>query len=202
MHTIYFENRCISICQKADIPAETPREHIVEYSDIEALRPIPEQFSQETTSVLFIVADDEAACYAGFCSLFTEITAGGGLVSNDRREYLMIFRRGLWDLPKGKLEEGETIEQCAVREVLEETGLQAVQLSRLLCVTHHTYHLDGAFCLKHTYWYQMRNAGDDSLHPQIEEQINKAQWMPWNEVLDHAPLCYNSVKEVISCAGR
>ena len=203
MHTVYFENRCISICRKEELPSGIRKEQIVEYRGIESIRELPEQFAAQTELPdLFLISADEAACFADFCSLFTQIKAGGGLVSNDRREYLMIFRRGLWDLPKGKCEEGESIENCAVREVLEETGLTAVELGTLICITHHTYHLNGDFCLKHTYWYRMQNRGDENLRPQVEEEINKAEWMTWNEVLDHAPLCYNSVKEVISRAGR
>ena len=203
MHTVYFENRCISICQKDDLPSGTRKEQIIEYRGTDSIRQLPEQFALQTEMPdLYLVCNDEAACFADFCSLFTEIQAGGGLVSNDHREYLMIFRRGLWDLPKGKCESGESIETCAVREVKEETGLSDVKLGSPICITHHTYHLNGEFCLKHTWWYRMQNLGDDSLAPQIEEQINKAEWMTWNEVLDHAPLCYNSVKEVISRAGR
>ena len=42
-----------------------------------------------------------------------KIIAGGGIVENEERKILFQFRRGKWDLPKGKLEEGETIENCA-----------------------------------------------------------------------------------------
>ena len=203
MHTVYFENRCISICRKEDLPSGIRKEQIVAYGGIESIRHLPEEFAAQTEMPdLFLTTGDEDACFADFCSLFTEIQAGGGLVSNDRNEYLMIFRRGLWDLPKGKCEAGETIETCAVREVMEETGLTAVDRGDLICITHHTYHLNGNFCLKHTWWYRMQNKGGNHLKPQIEEEINKAEWMPWNEVLNHAPLCYNSVKEVISRAGR
>lgn len=203
MHTIYFENRCITICQRADIPSGVSEQQILSCSGPDSIRDLPERFAADTSLPdLYLVAADEAACYAAFCALFTEIQAGGGLVSNDRGEYLMIFRRGLWDLPKGKCEAGERIEECAVREVLEETGLSTVELGSLICVTHHTYHLDGVFCLKHTYWFQMKNRNGEPLRPQIEEEIHKAEWMPWSEVLVHAPLCYNSVKEVISRAGR
>ena len=203
MHTVYFENRCITICRRTEVPSGIREEQILEYRGLDSIRELPERFAADTTLPdLFLTAEDETACYGSFCSLFTEIQAGGGLVSNNRNEYLMIFRRGLWDLPKGKCEAGESIETCAVREVMEETGLTAAELGELICVTHHTYHLNGEFCLKHTWWYRMRNQGGNLLKPQVEEEINKAEWMPWSVVLNHAPLCYNSVKEVISRAGR
>ena len=203
MHTVYFENRCITICQRTQVPSGIREEQIVEYHGPDSIRELPERFAADTSLPdLFLIADDETACYTAFCALFTEIQAGGGLVFNARGDALMIFRRGLWDLPKGKCEAGERIEECAVREVLEETGLTEVECGPLICVTHHTYHLDGRFCLKHTYWYRMKNRGAEMLRPQVEEEIDKAEWMPWSEVLSHAPLCYNSVKEVISRASR
>ena len=67
------------------------------------------------------------------------ITAAGGLVLNPNTEILMIFRRGHWDLPKGKLDEGETIVSCAVREVQEETGLSDIHVDQFLLMTKHTY---------------------------------------------------------------
>lgn len=203
MHTVYFENRCISICQKDNLPSGIRKEQVIEYCGIDSIRTLPEEFAANAKMPdLYLVSEDESVCFADFCSLFTEIQAGGGLVSNDREKFLMIFRRGLWDLPKGKCEAGESTEVCAVREVREETGLTALELGSLICVTHHTYHLNGHFCLKHTWWYRMRNLGSDALKPQIEEEISKAEWMSWDEVLNHAPLCFNSVKEVISRASR
>ena len=102
MHTVYFENRCITICRKEDLPSGIRKEQIIAYNGIDSIRPLPEQFAADTALPdLFLTTRDEAACLADFCSLFTEILAGGGLVSNDRNEFLMIFRRGLWDLPKG-----------------------------------------------------------------------------------------------------
>jgi 8-oxo-dGTP pyrophosphatase MutT (NUDIX family) len=60
------------------------------------------------------------------------IVAAGGLVFNENKELLMIYRRSKWDLPKGKLDEGETIEECAIREVEEETGVQQIILGKLI----------------------------------------------------------------------
>jgi 8-oxo-dGTP pyrophosphatase MutT (NUDIX family) len=69
----------------------------------------------------------------------SQIIAAGGLVTNPKGEILWIFRRGFWDLPKGKLDEGETIQTCAVREVAEETGISNIQLHEMLCFTNHLY---------------------------------------------------------------
>ena len=87
----------------------------------------------------------------------TQIIAAGGLVTNPQGQILWIFRRGFWDLPKGKLDEGETIQTCAVREVEEETGIKNIRLHELLKFTNHTYfdtHLNQEV-VKRTYWFHM-----------------------------------------------
>src|SRR4249919_1544763 len=83
------------------------------------------------------------------------IKAGGGLVKNEKKEILFMFRRGKWDLPKGKLDPGESIEECAVREVVEETGLKKVELKHFLVTTYHTYTENGKHILKESHWYNM-----------------------------------------------
>lgn len=107
------------------------------------------------------------------------IIAGGGLVLNEQQELLMIFRRGKWDLPKGKLDAGETIEACAVREIKEETGLREVVLGKKLSITHHTYfdtYLQEEV-IKETHWFMMQAPGKQTLVPQIEEDITEIKWL-------------------------
>lgn len=113
-------------------------------------------------------------------------------------KYLMIFRRGLWDIPKGKQEENETIEECAVREVVEETGLEGVTIGSRICVTHHIYKLDGVFCVKHTHWFRMSYDGTGMPVPQLEEEITRAEWMDMSEVAARTASSYRSIREVIS----
>jgi 8-oxo-dGTP pyrophosphatase MutT (NUDIX family) len=136
-----------------------------------------------------------------FKEQFTCIDAAGGLVSNEKDELLFIFRKGRWDLPKGKLDAGETLGACAVREVQEETGLHAVQLGMHLCNTWHVYHERGAYILKQSIWYQMKASSIEVLVPQIEEDITSIKWVPQNmldEVLGNA---YPSIRKVLRQAG-
>lgn len=113
---------------------------------------------------------------SSFFKNFVIMKAAGGLVKNTRDEVLMIFRRGKWDLPKGKLEEGETIEECAVREVQEETGLQHIKLDKPIEITYHTYTQFGKHILKESHWYSMNATGDEKLVPQTEEEITDIRW--------------------------
>ena len=108
----------------------------------------------------------------------TQIIAAGGLVTNPQGQILWIFRRGFWDLPKGKLDEGETIQTCAVREVEEETGIKNIRLHELLKFTNHIYfdtHLNQEV-VKRTYWFHMTIPTTQTGVPQITEDIEKIEW--------------------------
>lgn len=128
------------------------------------------------------------------------IQAAGGIVRNEKNELLMIFRRGKWDLPKGKLDEGESIETCAIREVVEETGLKDVFLGSLVGITYHEY-FDAQFTKKNirkeTHWYQMCAKGDLSLHPQKEEDIEKALWCREEQVQQYLKNSYPTIIEIL-----
>jgi ADP-ribose pyrophosphatase YjhB (NUDIX family) len=105
------------------------------------------------------------------------IMAAGGVVENEKGELLLIFRKQHWDLPKGKLDEGESIEECAVREVQEETGLRNILLGELIDTTLHQYEENGELITKKTAWYKMRGYSTDKVTPQTEEQIDDIKWV-------------------------
>jgi ADP-ribose pyrophosphatase YjhB (NUDIX family) len=105
------------------------------------------------------------------------IMAAGGVVENEKGELLLIFRKQHWDLPKGKLDEGESIEECAVREVQEETGLSNILLGELIDTTLHQYEENGERITKKTVWYKMKGYSTDKLTPQTEEQIDDIKWV-------------------------
>ena len=104
------------------------------------------------------------------------VIAGGGMVFNKHSEILFIKRNGKWDLPKGKLEKKETIEECAIREVSEETGCQNLILGDLITITYHIFKRGGKFKLKETYWYKMTSDYEGPLEPQPSEGIKKVRW--------------------------
>jgi ADP-ribose pyrophosphatase YjhB (NUDIX family) len=122
-------------------------------------------------------------------------------VRNSAGEYLLIFRNGKWDLPKGKQEAGEDIKVTAVREVEEECGIDSLELGNLLCVTHHTYRMNGEFMLKHTFWYNMEYKGDAALKPQTEEDIEMCKWVKGEEIAELVKDTYPSIKRVFEVAG-
>lgn len=113
------------------------------------------------------------------------VTAAGGYIVRrgaGEPEVLVIFRRGVWDLPKGKLDAGETVEECALREVREEIGIEDVHLHQPVGTTEHGYDDKEVYAVKTTHWFLMRTA-DTTFTPQKEEDIEQVAWMPWSEAV-------------------
>ncbi len=127
---------------------------------------------------------------------FKIVKAGGGLVLKDGK-YLMIYRLGKWDLPKGKLEKGERSIEGAVREVEEECAIQVLPEDKITN-TWHTYVSDGRQILKKTSWYRMACLNDAQMRPQAEEGIEAIRWMTRAEVELALENSYNSVREVFA----
>lgn len=128
------------------------------------------------------------------------ITAAGGLVQNNDGAVLLIFRRGFWDLPKGKLDAGELIPECAVREVREETGLQTITLGPFICMTTHTYFdkWTQQNVKKETHWYAMKASSllPETLIPQTEEDIEKIEWVPVQQLPQYLVQTYPTIRSV------
>lgn len=120
--------------------------------------------------------------------------AGGGLVYNSKNEILFIHRNGRWDIPKGKIEKGESIEECAIREVEEETGVKGLEITKPLEKTFHVFKRSGKFCLKETYWFEMRTTSTETLTPQKKEGITKAKWLNFEKSQKALDKSYENVK--------
>ncbi len=127
----------------------------------------------------------------------TIIKAAGGLVVNDKSEYLFIFRNKKWDLPKGKVEKGEKVKVAAVREVEEECGVIIAKRNSRICKTYHIYEMGGEVILKRTSWYHMSVKGSPKLVPQKEEGITRAVWLKPTEIAVKAKNTYPLIKDVL-----
>ncbi len=131
------------------------------------------------------------------------IYAAGGVVRNPEGEYLLIFRRGVWDLPKGKREKGESDKYCAQREVSEECGIAMGDLvvGGEICTTVHHYPLHGKTIEKHTTWFKMNYVGtSNELSAQIEEDIERVEWHSLSCALELLSESFDTIKEVFSKA--
>ena len=112
-----------------------------------------------------------------FLKLLPNVIAGGGKVYNDKGEILFIYRNDKWDLPKGKIEAAETIEETAMREVSEETGVAGLQIVKPLPNTYHIFKRNGKYKIKITYWFEMKTNYKGKFSPQKNEGITKVEWL-------------------------
>ncbi|GAB3954622.1 hypothetical protein GCM10028805_40400 [Spirosoma harenae] len=143
---------------------------------------------------------DKDACEEAIKKPFKIIKAAGGVVFKGDK-LLLMFRRGVWDLPKGKLDLGESSKEGAAREVEEETGVR-VSVSERICTTWHTYTLNGNRILKRTRWYRMGVLDDSRMTPQAEEDIEKLAWLNWRETKLALTNSFSSIRYVIDEAGK
>ena len=133
-----------------------------------------------------------------FFKQFTPIEAAGGIVQNDKKELLFIYRLNKWDLPKGKVEKGEDLQTCAVREVEEETGATNLTVHDKVGETYHTYNAFGKHFLKTTYWYFITCPAEQNLVPQTEEDIAVIKWVKIKKMQEPMSNTYPSIKEIIA----
>lgn len=138
---------------------------------------------------------NKSDCETAIKKPFKIIKAAGGVVIKDRKMLLM-FRRGVWDLPKGKLDDGESSRQGAAREVEEETGVR-VAVGERICTTWHTYKLNGNRILKRTKWYLMSVLDDRNMTPQEEEDIEQLAWLDQRQTKKALTNSFSSIRYVI-----
>lgn len=176
---IYFATKRLTITTEPDggyVAAPDPTYGI----ERESLMELFERYNWVT--LLASSDEDGERIFDAFAQQFKMVIAAGGIVQRSDRSILMIFRNGRWDLPKGHWEVGETIEECAVREVMEESGVTRVTIGEPICQTLHAYYMHDEWELKRTHWFAMQSDHASALDPQREEGIMRAEWLSLNEV--------------------
>jgi ADP-ribose pyrophosphatase YjhB (NUDIX family) len=131
-----------------------------------------------------------------FFKHFTLIEAAGGIVQNEKKQLLFIYRLDKWDLPKGKIEKNEQPAAAAVREVEEETGIRQLSITKNRGTTYHTYDAYGKHYLKTTYWYDMTCPGNQTLVPQTEENITQIKWVKTKDIKEVLANTYPSIRDI------
>ena len=202
---IYFGDKPVFLCDEINTELNNILHHpdavFVDEINAAAINSLLHEIKKEEFHAGVIWNTDLDKLKKAFFKHFTLIEAAGGILQNHEKEILVIYRLNKWDLPKGKLEEGEKLEACAVREVEEETGATNIKLKKKAGETYHTYNAYGKHFLKISHWYYMSCSGIQNLVPQTVEDITALKWVaPQNleEVLSNT---YPSVKDILSVFG-
>ena len=199
---VYFNDKPLFLCDNVDETLQPYIHHddavFIDELNSHTIKSMIHEMEQPEVHAGVFYHPDLAELKKAFYKKFTLVIASGGLVQNEKKEILLIFRRGKWDLPKGKLDKGETLEDCAVREVEEETGLQKVKLVAPLTITYHTYHEGTRFILKESHWYNMKATGDQKLVPQTEEDIHEIKWVKADDLSKYRKNAFPSVVDVLA----
>ncbi len=200
--TIYLNERPLILCpRQRDIPANYKDAPVCPNPDAAAISQTLQALENgEIASAVFVQTDTKRLMEA-IKQHFKVLVAAGGLITNPEGEILLMFRRNKWDLPKGKQDDGESLEECAVREVREETGLQQITLTDKITETFHYYPLKDKKMLKHTYWYRMQFTGTELTIPQIEEDIMDIQWIRSENLGKYLKFSYKNIEDVFLKAG-
>jgi hypothetical protein len=186
MYKVFDKDRTISFIDKEEKQIDFNNLLIIKVNSGNEAFDIFHRYLQKThpVSVAFISDNiTSLALFHEFSSHFNQITAAGGIVTNSKNELLMIKRNGLWDLPKGKIEGEESIEQTAIREVMEECNVSSLTMKSEGIVTYHCYVLNKQLCLKKSVWFKMLNEVENNkLIPQLEEGITEVGFFPRKKV--------------------
>ncbi|MBI1342818.1 MAG: NUDIX domain-containing protein [Terrimonas sp.] len=198
---IYFNNKPLFLCDDIDQHIEPFLHHddavFIDELDSHTLKTMIHEMQEEKVHAGVFYHPDLLTLKNAFFKKFIVIQAAGGAVLNEENELLMIYRRGCWDLPKGKLDEGEDLPSCAIREVMEETGLPEVRISAPLQTTYHTYHEGTKFLLKESHWYKMSASKLATLIPQTEEDILDIRWVHQENIPGLLEKSFPSIRDVV-----
>ncbi|MGA1227143.1 MAG: NUDIX hydrolase [Tamlana sp.] len=132
-----------------------------------------------------------------FLKKLPNVVAGGGKVYNDKGDILFIYRNDKWDLPKGKIERKETIEDTAIREVEEETGVKNLKIVKPLDTTYHIFKRNGRYKIKITYWFEMKTNFNGNLYAQENEGITKVAWLNKEQICAALENSYANIKLLV-----
>ncbi len=198
---IFFGDKPVILCNEIDKEINEILHHpdavFVDEISPRAIKSMLHEIKKEEFHAGVIWNKDLDKLKTTFFKNFTLIEAAGGIVQNDKRELLFIKRLGKWDLPKGKIEKGEKMEECALREVTEETGVKGLILKKKIGETYHVYEQFGKHFLKISHWFYMTCSSGQELIPQMEEHITEIKWVKTIDIKEPMKNTYPSIKNIL-----
>lgn len=189
---VYFTNELSKELKEIEKKGDT-----VFYKNAVSIDPEKILADLETKKAAVILSGNIDSLKEIFINHFERIDAAGGIVQNEQKEILFIFRRGKWDLPKGKKETGESAEICAAREVEEETGVGHLTLKKKIGITRHIYKEKDKQILKQTDWFWFTTAGIQDTRAQTEEDITEVCWIATKNIREPMLNTYESIRDIM-----
>ncbi len=199
--TVYFNEKPVYLCNAMDAELTEITHHpdavFIDEFSTPAINSLLHEIKKEDFHAGIVLYDNIEELKKSFFKHFTIIEAAGGIVQNEKKDILFIFRRGKWDLPKGKLEKKETPETAAAREVEEETGVKDLKLKKKIGETYHTYDEFGKHILKISHWFYFTCSSKQELQPQTEEDISETKWVKTKDIREPMSNTYENIKDIM-----
>lgn len=192
MHTIFVNGKPIILTTKVEKETDFRNFNLKEVDIFQALKVL----KKKKVKSIRLIHHNEATILKKFLKKLPKVKAGGGKVYNDNNEVLFIFRNNKWDLPKGKKEKGETIEDAAIREVEEETGVKGLSIVKPLEITYHIFKRNDKVKTKITHWFEMKTDFKGALKPEENEGITKVEWLNEEQANDALENSYANIKKL------
>jgi 8-oxo-dGTP pyrophosphatase MutT (NUDIX family) len=199
MYKVFINEKVIYFTNNVEIVKELSDVLVLKFYQVE-LTPFLLELLVDTSKINAVVVcvEDVERAFEIFQNNFKIIQAAGGIVSNSKNQKLFIYRLDKWDLPKGKIEKNEAIEDAAIREVEEECGITSLVINGKLADTFHVYEQNEKIILKQTFWFRMSTNYDGKLIPQVEENITRAEWLSNNEINEIVlKNTYSAIRELL-----
>ena len=143
---------------------------------------------------LYLVHDNPKKLLSGFKKKLPVTIAAGGVVQHENGKLLFIYRKKRWDLPKGKVDKSESLQDAAKREVKEETGVKKIKVGKLAGITYHIFKRNNRYQLKETHWFFMKSSYEGTLVPEVMEEITKASWKNKDKTAKAIKKTYPNIK--------
>ena len=199
---IYFGDAPVILCDEIDKEINEILHHpdavFIDEISARAMKSMLHEIKKEEFHAGVIWHNNLLKLKESFFKNFLVIEAAGGIVQNDKKEILFIKRLGKWDLPKGKMEKAEREEECAVREIMEETGVTGLHLKRKVGESFHVYNQFGKHFLKITHWFHITCSSKQQLIPQTEEDITEIKWVKTIDIKEPVSNTYRSIKDILA----
>jgi 8-oxo-dGTP pyrophosphatase MutT (NUDIX family) len=202
MYKVFFNDRKLFLTDDFTKHFQVSYGLFYKYRNIDDLKELV-SFYQQLSKIesLYIFHSDIEELRQSFKQCFFFLNAAGGLVRNQKDEFLLIYRRGKWDLPKGKVDNDESFPEAALREVEEECGIMGLEIINPLLSTYHTYPYKTGIALKRTCWFEMGYKGKQTPTPQTEEGIEEIRWVSSKEIKTYLSDSYPSIIDVFTYYG-